>query len=78
MLVTVWNLAIAGGGILGGIVLERVGTQGFTPLLLLLAVAMWMAWSAGKNAEVCAQQRSRNGNATSRSAHSVLCCAHCE
>lgn len=59
MLVTVWNLAIAGGGILGGIVLERVGTQGFTPLLLLLlTVAMWMAWSAGKNAEVCAQQRS--------------------
>lgn len=59
MLVTVWNLAIAGGGILGGIVLERVGTQGFTPLLLLLlAIAMWMAWSTGKNAEVCAQQRS--------------------
>lgn len=59
MLVTVWNLAIAGGGILGGIVLEQVGTQGFTPLLLLLlAIAMWMAWSAGKNAEVCAQQRS--------------------
>lgn len=59
MLVTVWNLAIAGGGILGGIVLERVGTQGFTPLLLLLlAIAMWMAWSAGKNAEVCAQQHS--------------------
>lgn len=58
MLVTVWNLAIAGGGILGGIVLEQVGTRGFTPLLmLLLAVAMWMAWSAGKNAEGCVQQR---------------------
>lgn len=59
MLVTVWNLAIAGGGILGGMVLEQVGTRGFTPLLLLLlAVAMWMAWSAGKNAEGCVQQRS--------------------
>ena len=59
MLVTVWNLAIAGGGILGGIVLEQVGTRGFTPLLLLLlAVAMWVAWSVGKNADVCVQQRS--------------------
>ena len=54
MLVTVWNLAIAGGGILGGMILQQVGIRGFTPLLLLLLiVAMWLAWSAGKNAEVC-------------------------
>ena len=54
MLVTEWNLAIAGGGILGGMILQQVGIRGFTPLLLLLLiVAMWLAWSAGKNAEVC-------------------------
>jgi predicted MFS family arabinose efflux permease len=31
MLVTVWNLAIAGGGVLGGIVLQHTGTGGFHP-----------------------------------------------
>lgn len=57
MLVTVWNLAIAGGGLLGGIVLQRVGTRGFTPLvLLLLAVALWVAWSAGKRTAISEQQ----------------------
>lgn len=48
MLVTMWNLAIAGGGILGGLVLQSTGTGGFAPLLiLLLAAAMWLAWLSG-------------------------------
>lgn len=59
MLVTVWNLAIAGGGILGGMVLQHVGTRGFTPLLLLLlVVAMWVAWSAKAASQPC-KERSR-------------------
>lgn len=44
MLVTVWNLAIAGGGMLGGLLLESCGVRSFAPVLfLLLLVAMWMA-----------------------------------
>lgn len=41
MLVTAWNSAIAGGGILGGLLLERFGVGAFAPaLLLLLAVTL--------------------------------------
>lgn len=36
MLVTVWNLAIAGGGVVGGLLLQGFGVAGFTPALLLL------------------------------------------
>ena len=39
MLVTAWNLAIAGGGILGGILLENAGVAAFAPALLLLLAA---------------------------------------
>ncbi|MEU1485736.1 MFS transporter [Streptomyces sp. NPDC005752] len=40
MLVTLWNLAMAGGGIAGGILLDAVGSESFpwTVLLLLLPV----------------------------------------
>ncbi|MCJ2059423.1 MFS transporter [Methylobacterium sp. J-048] len=38
MLVTVWNVAIAGGGIVGGLLLDRVGTAAFAPALLALLV----------------------------------------
>ncbi|MEU6847212.1 MFS transporter [Streptomyces sp. NPDC046716] len=40
MLVTLWNVAMAGGGILGGILLDALGSQSFpwTVLLLLLPV----------------------------------------
>jgi predicted MFS family arabinose efflux permease len=45
MLVTVWNLAMAGGGMLGGVLLQNIGIAGFTPvLLLLLIVAFGVAW----------------------------------
>jgi len=44
MLVTMWNLAIAGGGALGGLLLQHVGVGGFAPVVVvLLLVAMWMA-----------------------------------
>lgn len=50
MLVTMWNLAIAGGGMLGGLILQKAGISGFAPLLiLLLFVAMWLAWSSGRS-----------------------------
>lgn len=39
MLVTTWNLAIAGGGIIGGVLVERVGVAAFTPVLLVLLAA---------------------------------------
>lgn len=38
MLVTVWNSAIAGGGIVGGLLLERLGADGLAPSLSLLLV----------------------------------------
>lgn len=47
MLVTAWNLAIAGGGIVGGILLSRFGSGAFSPTLLLLLVAtLVVVWAA--------------------------------
>lgn len=47
MLVTVWNAAIAGGGIVGGVLLDRLGVGAFSPALLaLLVVTAGVAWSA--------------------------------
>ncbi|OMF37939.1 MFS transporter [Paenibacillus sp. FSL H8-0548] len=44
---TVWNLAIAGGGIAGGTLLELVGVQSFPGvLLILLLIALIITWSA--------------------------------
>ncbi|MCM3697835.1 MFS transporter [Paenibacillus macerans] len=46
---TVWNLAIASGGIVGGALLELVGVQSFPGvLLILLLVALIIAWRAKK------------------------------
>ncbi|TVP43500.1 MAG: MFS transporter [Halomonas sp.] len=39
MLVTAWNLAIAGGGMIGGLLLDRFGTVSFSPALLVLLIA---------------------------------------
>ncbi|CVI25390.1 Major facilitator superfamily MFS_1 (fragment) [Agrobacterium tumefaciens str. B6] len=39
LLVTAWNLAIAGGGILGGMMLSHWGADGFVPALLVLVLA---------------------------------------
>ncbi|MFJ5484823.1 MFS transporter [Pectobacterium actinidiae] len=47
MLVTVWNMAIAGGGIIGGVLLERLGVAAFSPaLLVLLLIALVVVWFA--------------------------------
>jgi len=39
MLVTVWNTAIAGGGLIGGVLLDRFGIGAFAPSLLVLLAA---------------------------------------
>ncbi|QCO19251.1 MFS transporter (plasmid) [Azospirillum brasilense] len=50
MLVTAWNTAIAGGGIVGGVLLERLGVGAFAPaLLVLLAVALLVVWGARRH-----------------------------
>ncbi|WP_460145425.1 MFS transporter [Pseudomonas sp. S2_A02] len=47
MLVTAWNTAIAGGGIVGGLLLDRLGVEAFPPALLVLLVAtLVVTWSA--------------------------------
>ncbi|PAU76536.1 MFS transporter [Halomonas salipaludis] len=47
MLVTAWNMAIAGGGIVGGILLDRIGVTAFSPVLLvLLAGTLIVVWAA--------------------------------
>lgn len=47
MIVTVWNLAIAGGGIVGGVLLDTIGVGSFPwALLVLLAPTLVVAWRA--------------------------------
>lgn len=47
MLVTAWNVAIAGGGLIGGLLLESSGVGAFAPVLLVLLLAtLVVAWSA--------------------------------
>lgn len=47
MVVVAWNLAIAGGGLTGGILLETVGVKAFPlTMLLLLAAGLIIAWRA--------------------------------
>lgn len=47
MLVTAWNAAIASGGIVGGVLLDRFGVGAFSPALLVLLLAtLLVAWSA--------------------------------
>jgi predicted MFS family arabinose efflux permease len=50
MLVTVWNLAIAGGGIIGGLLLNGVGVRAFAPALLMLLLAALGVIGASRNA----------------------------
>lgn len=47
MLVTAWNIAIAGGGLIGGALLDRLGVAAFSPVLLvLLAATLAVVWAA--------------------------------
>jgi predicted MFS family arabinose efflux permease len=43
MLVTAWNTAIAGGGIIGGVLLDHFGAGAFAPVALLLLAAAFIA-----------------------------------
>jgi predicted MFS family arabinose efflux permease len=47
MVVTAWNIAIAGGGLIGGLLLQSRGA-GALPwsLIVLLVPALWLAWKA--------------------------------
>lgn len=50
MLVTAWNMAIAGGGIIGGVLLSRSGVGAFPPVLLaLLAATPVVVWVAKRH-----------------------------
>lgn len=50
MVVVAWNLAIAGGGLTGGILLETVGVKTFPQtMLILLAAGLIIAWRAKKH-----------------------------
>ncbi|MCE9666741.1 MFS transporter [Myxococcus stipitatus] len=50
MLVTVWNIAIAGGGVLGGVLLETAGVSAFPwTLVLLLVPTLWVVWRAKRH-----------------------------
>lgn len=50
MLVTAWNLAIAGGGLLGGVLLDRQGVTAFPPALLgLLGATLVVVWMARRH-----------------------------
>ncbi|SCW68778.1 Predicted arabinose efflux permease, MFS family [Paenibacillus tianmuensis] len=47
MLVTAWNLAIGGGGVIGGILIETLGVGSFPwALFILLILALLVAWRA--------------------------------
>lgn len=47
MLVTVWNIAIAGGGIIGGFLLSNLGMSSFPlVLLILLSITFIVVWRA--------------------------------
>ncbi|MCA3787256.1 MAG: MFS transporter, partial [Burkholderia sp.] len=51
MLVTVWNLAIAGGGIAGGMLLGASGAGAIPWVLVVLLAAAWVgAWRARRHA----------------------------
>lgn len=50
MLVTAWNLAIAGGGLVGAGLLNLTGVRGFSSLLILLLLFTWLIiWSARRS-----------------------------
>ncbi|ASR42059.1 MFS transporter [Xanthomonas citri pv. mangiferaeindicae] len=60
MLVTTWNTAIAGGGLIGGLLLERLGPGSFVPALLVLlafalAVQGWTRRSGSRASGVATQ-----------------------
>nr|WP_040342982.1 MULTISPECIES: MFS transporter [Brenneria] len=50
MLVTAWNAAIAGGGIIGGVLLDQAGVGAFSPaVLVLLTATLAVVWRAARH-----------------------------
>ncbi|KAA0570248.1 MFS transporter [Azospirillum sp. Sh1] len=50
MIVTTWNIAIAGGGVVGGTLLETLGATYFPwALITLLIPTLAMAWKANRH-----------------------------
>lgn len=50
MIVTVWNLAMAGGGIVGGLLLEKAGVDVFPwTLIAILLFAFMIVWTARRH-----------------------------
>jgi predicted MFS family arabinose efflux permease len=50
MLVTAWNMAIAGGGLIGGVLLSHLGVNAFSPaLLVLLTATLVVTWAAKRH-----------------------------
>ncbi|MBK4996928.1 MFS transporter [Pseudomonas sp. S37] len=57
MLVTVWNTAIALGGIIGGLLLSGVGVEGFGGVVLGLTALAWLlAWAGRRNGFVAGKR----------------------
>lgn len=55
---TIWNLAIAAGGIAGGILLETLGVRSFPwALFALLSIALWVTWRTRKHGFPAASTR---------------------
>ncbi|MDI6934792.1 MFS transporter [Serratia sp. Se-PFBMAAmG] len=57
MLVTVWNSAIALGGIIGGLLLSGAGVEAFVPVVLVFIALAWMLAWAGRRAGFSAGAR---------------------
>ncbi|MBK4998058.1 MFS transporter [Pseudomonas sp. S31] len=57
MLVTVWNSAIALGGIIGGLLLSGAGVEAFVPVVLVFIALAWMLAWAGRHAGFSAGAR---------------------
>ncbi|MFK0094491.1 MFS transporter [Pseudomonas sp. NPDC090592] len=57
MLVTVWNSAIALGGIIGGLLLGGVGVEGFGGVVLVLIAVAWLLACVGRRSGFVAARR---------------------
>ncbi|MBB3779838.1 putative MFS family arabinose efflux permease [Xanthomonas campestris] len=69
MLVTAWNTAIAGGGLVGGVLLDQFGVRAFSPVLLvLLGATLAVAWAARRQGFAAPQARASVRPAVGRQA----------